>query len=33
MIGLCQDLMSNTFDEEALSEHYKISKTLGEGAF
>lgn len=32
MIGLCQDLRSNTFDEEALSEHYKILKTLGEGA-
>lgn len=32
ILGLCQDLRSNTFDEEGLSEHYKILRILGQGA-
>ena len=29
----CQDLRSNTFGEVALTEHYKILTTLGQGSF
>lgn len=33
MIGLCQDLRFNIFDEEVLFEYYKILKIFGEGVF
>ena len=31
--GLCQGLRSYHFKEDALPDHYKILKTLGQGAF
>ena len=30
---VCQDLRSNTFEEAALTEHYEILTTLGQGTF
>lgn len=30
---VCQDLRSNTFEEDALREHYQILTTLGQGAY